>query len=93
MWRWFINLAWIQFIGLAWLWFIDLAWVRFITRRPAPELSDPEEKGAPNAEPVDWQNEKKGISNSRTSFTADQPQLGVTQQLDNPHVISERGQS
>ena len=72
-----------------WRWFINLAWVRFITRRPAPELPGPEEMGSPNPGLVNWQNEKKGISNSQTSFTVDQPRLGVTQQLDNSYGITE----
>lgn len=77
-----------------WRWFINLAWVRFITGRSAPQAPGQEEMGTPNTEFVDWQNnEKKGTGNSRTSFTADQPRLGVTQQVDNSHGVTEHGQS
>ena len=73
-----------------WRWFINLTWVRFITRRPAPQVSGPEEMGTPDAEFVDWQNEKKGTDDS---FVADQPQLGMTQQLNHSNGVFESGQS
>ena len=77
-----------------WRWFINLTWVRFITRRPAPETPGPEEMGTPDVEFVDWQkNEKKGTVDSQSSFLADQPRLGQTQQLDRSKGVSEYGQS
>ena len=77
-----------------WRWFINLTWVRFITRRSVPEVSGPEELGTPDTEFIEWQNnEKKGTANSRTSFAADQPRLGVIQQADDSNGVSEHGQS
>lgn len=76
-----------------WRWFINLAWIRFITGRSVPQVPGPEEMGTPTTEFIDWQNEKKGSANSRTSFTAEQPQLGATQQLDHSNGVTEHGQS
>ena len=77
-----------------WRWFINLAWVRFITGRSARETPGPEEMGTPDAEFVDWQkNEKKGTVDSQSSFVADQPRLGITQQPDRSKGVSEYGQS
>lgn len=65
-----------------WRWFIDLRWIRFITGRRAPRVPGPEEKGTPEVDTVDWQNvEKKGIVDDQTSFVAEQPRLGIVQQL------------
>jgi hypothetical protein len=77
-----------------WRWFINLPWVRFITRRSAPQVPSPEEMGTPDAEFVDWQNnEKKGTVNSRSSFVAEQPRLGKTQNPDRSKGATEYGQS
>lgn len=80
-----------------WRWFINLPWIRFITGRRAPNVPGPEELGTPGSEYIDWQNgEKKGTADSRTSFVAEQPQLGIVppqqQQPDNSNGPSEYGQ-
>jgi len=77
-----------------WRWLINLVWVRYITGRAASEVSDPEEMGTPNLEFVDLQNnEKKGTVDSQSSFTADQPRLGMTQVPNHAKEVTEYGQS
>ena len=69
----------IEVIHLApdlWRWFINLPLVQFTTRRPAPEVSSPEEMGIPSAEPIDRQNsEKKGTVDGQFSSVTKQPRL------------------
>jgi len=76
-----------------WRWFINLPWVRFITRRPASQVPSLEEMGTPDAEFIDWQNEKKGTVDSQSGFMAEQPRLGKTQNPDGSKGATEYGQS
>ena len=76
-----------------WRWFINLPWVRFITRRPVSQVPSLEEMGTPDAEFIDWQNEKKGMVDSQSGFVAEQPRLGKTQNPDGSKGATEYGQS